>query len=68
VSEFAKTGIYPSNHDVFSEEDFISGEVPTKVIENMKVDRSSPIRGGIDSSQERNYTGSSRGVTDMKRM
>jgi hypothetical protein len=31
VSKFAKTGIYPLNPDVFSEEDFISGEVPTTI-------------------------------------
>jgi hypothetical protein len=29
VSEFAKTDIYPLNSDMFSEEDFISGEIPT---------------------------------------
>jgi hypothetical protein len=29
VSELAKTVIYPLNPNVFSEEDIISGEVPT---------------------------------------
>jgi hypothetical protein len=30
VSESTTTGIYPLNPDEFSEEDLVSGEVPTK--------------------------------------
>jgi hypothetical protein len=63
VSEVAKTDIYPLNPDVFSEEDFISGEVPSTGSATMKVDSPSPIRGVTDSGYERGDT-SSRGVTD----
>jgi hypothetical protein len=64
LSEFDKTGIFPLHLDLFSDDDFISIEVPTTVTATVEMDRSSPIRGDIDSSHERNDNGSSRGVTD----
>jgi hypothetical protein len=63
VSEVAKTDICSLNPDVFSEEDFISGEVPTTGSATMKVDSHSPIRGVTDSGHGRDDT-SSRGVID----
>jgi hypothetical protein len=50
VAGFAKTCICLLNPDTFSDEYFISEEVPTTVTATVGVDAFSPSRGGVDSS------------------
>jgi hypothetical protein len=50
VTGYDKTGIYTLNSDVFSERDFISGAVLTRVTATLEVGGFSLSRGGVDSS------------------
>jgi hypothetical protein len=62
VSKFAKTGIYSINPSGFSEENSVSGEVPTTVTATVYLEGSSPIRGCTGSGHERVDNGSSRDI------
>jgi hypothetical protein len=59
---FAKTGNCHLNSNVYSEEDFISGEVSFTVTVSTEVDAVGPSRGGPGSSNEEDGADPSRAV------